>query len=250
MRVFLACTNSVDEKFRKNSKYSLESYFGGEKVCLNVLNKCGVENFLLDSGAFSYMNGQKCTKEILLKYLDRYIEFINKYNIKFFFELDVDTIFGLDFVEELRKKLEKGTGKKCIPVWHKNRGIEYWKKMVKEYDYIAIGGLAINDVKQKEYPLIKKMVDYAFINGVKVHGLGFTKTKKLENEKWHFYSVDSSSWLSSASRGQKLQVFKNGYIENFNKDKKQVKANISKIAEFNFNEWCKYQKYMDRKGWI
>ena len=206
MRVFLACTNSVDEKVRRKSKYNLESFFGGEKVCLNVLNNCGRDNFLLDSGAFSYMNGQKCTKEILLEYLDRYINFINKYNIKYFFELDVDTIFGIEFVEEMRRKLERETGKKCIPVWHKSRGIDYFKKMVDKYDYIAIGGLAIKHIKQKEYPLIKKMVDYAYERGVKVHGLGFTKTKILEKEKWKFYSVDSSSWLSSASRGQKLQI--------------------------------------------
>ena len=246
MRVFLACTNSVDEKVRRKSKYNLESFFGGEKVCLNVLNNCGRDNFLLDSGAFSYMNGQKCTKEILLEYLDRYINFINKYNIKYFFELDVDTIFGIEFVEEMRRKLERETGKKCIPVWHKSRGIDYFKKMVDKYDYIAIGGLAIKHIKQKEYPLIKKMVDYAYERGVKVHGLGFTKTKILEKEKWKFYSVDSSSWLSSASRGQKLQIFKNGCIENLNKEKRNVKANISKIAEFNFSEWCKYQKYMEK----
>lgn len=248
MRVFLACTNSVNDDIRKKSKYCLESFFGGEKVCLNVLRNCGKDNFLLDSGAFSYMNGQKCVKEDLLKYLDKYIDFINKYDIKYFFELDVDVIFGIDFVEQMRRKLENETGKKCIPVWHKSRGIDYFKKMVEQYDYIAIGGLAIKHIKQKEYPLIRKMVEYAYVNGVKVHGLGFTKTKMLEKEKWKFYSVDSSSWLSSASRGQKLQIFKNGCIENFNKDKKSVKANISKIAAFNYIEWCKYQKYMDRKA--
>ena len=249
MRIFLACTNSVEDKEKKKrSKYILETFYSGEKNCLEALKNCNKENFLLDSGAFSYMNGQKCTKEMLLNYLDRYIFFINKYDIKYFFELDVDTIFGIEFVERMRNKLEKETGKKCIPVWHKSRGIEYWKKMVEEYDYIAIGGLVFH-VKKKEWPLIKKMVDYAYKKRVKVHGLGFTKTKILENEKWHFYSVDSSSWLSSASRGQKLQIFKNGCINNVDMKKRKVKAIISKMATFNFLEWCKYQKYMDLKKW-
>ena len=246
MRIFLACTNSLENKsIIKESKYMLESFFNGEKTCLNVLKSCGVDNFLLDSGAFSYMSGAKCTKESLMEYLDRYIDFINKYNVKYFFELDVDTIFGIDFVEKLRRKLENGTGKQCIPVWHKIRGIDYWKRMVSQYKYIAVGGLAIKDIKEKEYPLIKKMVDFANIRGVKVHGLGFTKTKILEKEKWKFYSVDSSSWLSSAARGQKLQIFKNGYIKNVDMEKKKVKAKINKMAEFNFLEWCKYQRYMD-----
>ena len=249
MRIFLACSNSVEDKNKqKNSKYILETFFSGEKNCLNALNSCNKECFLLDSGAFSYMNGQKCTKELILDYLDRYIAFIKKYDIKYFFELDVDTIFGIDFVEMMRKKLEKETGKQCIPVWHKGRGIEYWKKMVAEYKYIALGGLVFH-VKKQEWPLIKKMVDYAYINGVKVHGLGFTKTKILEKEKWKFFSVDSSSWLSSASRGQKLQIFKNGHIENLDNKKRNIKAKISKIATFNYLEWCKYQKYMDLKEW-
>lgn len=245
MRIFLACTGGMQDNIKK-SKYILESFYSGERECLKILKRCSLDNFLLDSGAFTFMNGKKTTKDILLDYLDKYIAFINKYNIKYFFELDVDVIFGVEFVEYMRNKLERETRKKCIPVWHKGRGVEYWKKMVERYDYVAIGGLVTKEIKEKEYYLIKKMVNYAVMNGVKVHGLGFTKTKKILNEKWMFYSVDSSSWLSSATRGQKLQVFKNGYMQNLNKERNRYKANIQKMAEFNFLEWCKYQKYMDK----
>lgn len=251
MRVFLACSTSCTDKnnrsnFLEKNKplYLLETFFSGEKICKEVLKIVGKENFLLDSGAFSYMNGAKCTKEMLLKYLDRYIAFIKENDVKYFFELDVDVIFGIEFVEEMREKLERETGKKCIPVWHKGRGIEYWKKMVKEYKYIAIGGLAAKNIKQQEYPLIKKMVDYAYFKGVKVHGLGFTKTKELQNYK--FYSVDSSSWLSSASRGQTLSVFDGIKMVNKKIEKKEKKANIKAMTEFNFKEWLKYQKYADK----
>lgn len=253
MRIFLACSTSAcnkDERedfFKKNKPlYLLETFFSGEKTCKKVLELVGNENFLLDSGAFSFMSGAKCDKEMLLQYLDRYIEFINKYDVKYFFELDVDTIFGIEFVEEMRKKLEKETQKQCIPVWHKGRGIDYWKKMCSEYKYVAIGGLVFH-VKKAEWPLIKKMVDYAYAKGVKVHGLGFTKTKLLDEYK--FYSVDSSSWLSSASRGQKLSVFngRNMQMKDINKGNK--KANITKMAGFNLKEWIKYQKYMDEKKW-
>ena len=253
MRIFLACSTSAcnkDEKkdFFRNNKplYLLETFFSGEKTCKEVLDIVGTENFLLDSGAFSFMSGAKCTKESLLKYLDKYIAFINKHNVKYFFELDVDTIFGIEFVEEMRRKLERETGKQCIPVWHKGRGIEYWKKMVDNYKYIAIGGLVFH-VKKQEWPLIKKMVDYAYSKGVKVHGLGFTKTKDLD--KYKFYSVDSSSWLSSASRGQRLYIFNGRYMENKDIDKQNKKANITKMAGFNFKQWIKYQNYMDLKRW-
>lgn len=132
MRVFLASTTSAMNKETRNQAilegkpiYFLETFYSGEKTCKKVLNDVGYENFLLDSGAFSFMSGAECSKKMLIEYMERYIKFINENNIKYFFELDVDTIFGIEFVEELRAKLEQETNKKCIPVWHKGRGIEY-----------------------------------------------------------------------------------------------------------------------------
>lgn len=253
MRIFLAATQTGmpikerEECFLKNKPlYILETFFNGETSCLRALQKVNNERFLLDSGAFSYMNGAKCTKEILLKYLDRYIEFINKNDIKYFFELDVDTIFGIEFVEEMRKKLETQTGKKCIPVWHKGRGIEYWKKMCNDYKYVAIGGLVFH-VKKEEWPLIKKMVDYAYSKGVKVHGLGFTKTKLLNDYK--FYSVDSASWIRAAGMGQQVHFFDGKQIISRPLEKGNKKAYSSKLSAHNFKEWVKYQKYMNQKRW-
>lgn len=253
MRIFLACSQSACNKEQKKTffiankpLYLLETFFAGESTCKKTLDIVGTENFLLDSGAFSYMSGAKCTKESLLEYLDRYIKFINKYDIKYFFELDVDTIFGIEFVEEMRAKLEKETGKQCIPVWHKGRGIEYWKQMVNNYKYVAIGGLVFH-VKKQEWPLIKKMVDYAYMKGVKVHGLGFTKTRELD--KYKFYSVDSSSWLSSAGRGHTLTLFNGTNIETKKLPVTNKKTNLEKCRHHNFKEWIKYQKYMDSKGW-
>ena len=223
-------------------------HFSQEKQnAKEFLADCGdVENFLLDSGAFSYMSGAPCSKEQMEAYCDRYIEFIKENNIKYFFELDVDTIFGIEFVEKLRKKIERETGRKPIPVWHKGRGIEYWKKMCAEYDYVAIGGLVFH-VKQSERELIKKMVLYARQRGVKVHGLGFTKTKLLPD--YAFYSVDSTSWCKSAALGQNRQKFNGEYMERKRIDGQGKKIKLSKLASYNMCEWVKYQRYMDRKAW-
>ena len=253
MRIFFAATTSgwtPEDRaagFQEGKpKYILETFFAGEQHCEKVLNEVGRENFLLDSGAFSYMSGAKCTKEQLEKYLDRYIDFINRNDVKYFFELDVDTIFGIEFVEMLRSRLERGTGKPCIPVGHKCRGVEYWKKMCREYKYIAIGGLVFH-VKKQEYASIRKMVDYAHKHGVKVHGLGFTKTRELAT--WNFYSVDSSSWKTAAIRGQQLHFFNGKHIQTRPLDKGDKKTNLSRVIKHNFTEWCKYQKYMDMKRW-
>ncbi len=253
MRIYLASTTSgMKNEDRKEALkegkplYCLETFFNGEKTCKKVLNDVGNENFLLDSGAFSYMSGAKCSKEQLVEYLDRYIAFINRNDIKYFFELDVDTIFGIEFVEFMRRKLERETNKKCIPVWHKGRGVNYFKKMCDEYDYIAIGGLVFH-VKKQEYALIKKMVDYAYLRGVKVHGLGFTKTKELSNYK--FFSVDSASFTKAGALGQQIHFFNGTSITSRSLRKGNKKVDLSKLVKHNFIEWCKFQKYMDRKRW-
>lgn len=253
MRVYLAATTTgMDKKTRAEAiekgrpKYILETFFSGEKTCAEVLGLAGRENFLLDSGAFSFMSGAECSKEQLEGYMDRYIQFINKYDVKYFFELDVDTIFGIEFVEELRRRLERATGKPCIPVWHKGRGVEYFKRMCDHYKYIAIGGLVFH-VKKSEYEAIRKMVSYARGKGVKVHGLGFTKTRELEN--YEFYSVDSASWTKAAALGQQIHFFDGKGIETRQVKKGDKKVNLSKLVAHNMVEWCKYQRYMDTKRW-
>ncbi len=59
-----------------------------------------------------------------------------------FFELDIDRIVGLEKVEEFRRRIESKTGKQSIPVWHSNRGWQYFVNMCKEYNYVSIGGIA------------------------------------------------------------------------------------------------------------
>lgn len=182
MRVYLAATinggvtkaQRIEMIKKYPPKYLLETFYEGEKDCLEAMQTVGREGFLLDSGAFSYINGKQITKSDMDNYVKKYICFIKKYDVKYFFEMDVDSIFGIEAVEQWRKQIEIQTGKKCIPVWHKQRGVEYWKKMCKEYDYIAIGGLVIG-AKKQEYPYYKKLIEYAAMRGVKVHGLGFTR---------------------------------------------------------------------------
>ena len=98
-------------------------------------------------------------------------------------------------------------------------------------------------VKKQEYELIRRLVEYAYYCGVKVHGLGFTKTRELKNYK--FYSVDSASWVVSATRGQQIHFFKNGYMKTRQLEKKGHKVDLPKLVAHNMIEWTKFQKYMD-----
>lgn len=250
VRIFLASTTSqMSDELRSQTiqeckpLYFLETFYNGEKKCLKVMKDVGNDNFLLDSGGFSYLNGAKITIEDMEKYINRYIEFIVKNDIKYYFEMDVDKIFGIEIVEKWRNIIEKRTGKQCIPIWHKSRGVEYWKKMCDEYKYIAVGGFALHDIKKQEYEQIKKFVAYANNRNVKVHGLGFTKTKLLK--EYRFYSVDSSSWLASSIKGRTVCNFINKELKQRKIDKEDRKINLSKLASHNMKEWIKYQKFME-----
>ena len=155
--------------------------------------------------------------------------------------MDVDNIIGYDNVLQLRKMLES-VSSKIIPVWHKNRGIEEYKKMCKDYSgkIIAITGFKNEDIKDEQYLMFLK---YAKKYNCKVHCLGMTRKKILD--KVPFDYVDSSSWLQNAVYG----VFINGgkvtrEYSKTNRDKvivENYKQGL-KMQNFYYNKWQKICK--------
>lgn len=198
------------------------------------------ENFLLDSGAFSFLNGAQ--KVDFDAYLEEYADFINKWDIKHFFELDIDSIVGLAEVERLRSKLENLTARKPIPVWHKNRGKDYFIKMCENYPYVALGGIVTKEIPIKKYStLFPWFINTAHSHGARIHCLGYTNFEGLH--KYHFDSVDSTAWLYGNMSGT---VYKfNPTTKCMDKIKTPNGKRLSSraVAVNNFNEWVKFQKY-------
>lgn len=247
MKVCLAGTSSSEDLVKKNKpKFMLESFYSIKEWQIPYIKNCDL--FLLDSGAFSFMNsakkGTKISEKDFENYLERYINFINKYDVKYFFELDIDVIVGYEKVLKLRKKLEDATGKKSIPVFHKNRGIEEWVKMCKEYDYVAIGTSGKNDSKwTRTHPeVIYKMIKIAKENNCKVHGLGYTSMKGLN--KLHFYSVDSTTW-QEGSRFGVVHWFDGKTVQKIHNRNRNLRT-IKEINEHNYPQWIKFQDYADK----
>lgn len=243
MKVFLAATSSREAMGNEllEIPYLLESFYSlqNEKTLKRIM-KHNKQNFLLDSGAFTFMSGTG--KADFDEYLTKYIDFINKYDIKYFFELDVDSVVGYEKVKEYRKRLEKETGKKCIPVWHKSRGKDEFLKMCDEYDYVAIGGIVTKEITKEQYPFFTWFINEAHKRKCKIHGLGFTATKELH--KYHFDTVDSTNWLSGGRFGQ-LHTFNGRYIES--KSYKNKRAVYKAIDTHNLKEWIKFQRYAEKK---
>lgn len=241
MKVFLAGTYSRKNLFRNNKPlYVLESYYYIQEWQLKSLKNWGM--FLLDSGAFTFMNNFKGEVN-WQEYIDNYASFIIKNNIKYFFELDIDAVVGYEKVKEYTKYLEKKVGRKCIPVWHKSRGLEEWKRITKEYDYVAIGGIVIKEIRPKDYDIFIPLLKIAKENKCKVHGLGFTNLKGMK--KYHFYSVDSTNWLSSSRFGD-IEYFNGKEIVKYLKPKGKKTIHYTIRDDFVVKEWIKFQEYADK----
>lgn len=203
-KIFLAaCSHLKTPIVNSNTKphYILESFMdlrGGTKAKDDYVKWClTADDFLLDSGAFAFMNKAKKVDNFSVQdinnYIKEYAEFINKYDIKNFFELDLDCMFPYEQIKRARRWLEKRTHKKCIPVWHTSRGVEDFHSMCKEYHYIAIGGIT-NEIKQKDWGILWDLCDIAHQYGCIVHGLGFTPVKILNEDNCPFDTCDGTTW--------------------------------------------------------
>lgn len=217
----------------------LESFYYIDEKEVELLDR--YKSFILDSGAFTYLSNQKQATN-WEQYVIKYGNFVKAKNINLFFELDIDPIVGIEEVERLRCLLENVTERKCIPVWHKSRGLEYWKQMCKDYDYVAIGGIVTKEIKRSEHNVFHPLLKIAKESDCKVHGLGYTNLKGLE--KYKFHSVDSTSWLSG-NRFGKIYLF-NGKTMAITERKEQgLRVKSKKAALHNFSEWVKFSKYAE-----
>lgn len=229
-----------DDTIKKHRPYILESFYYTNSDTERLLPLFG--DFLLDSGAFTFMQNSK-THANWEEYLERYADFINKNNIQKFFELDIDSVVGYSKVLEYRKKLEQLTGKQCIPVWHKSRGINEYYKHCQEYPYVGIGGYVIKELTPKEFKAFPQMIRYAHQNGAKVHCLGFTRLSDLP--KYHFDSVDSTAWTTGNRFGY-VYKFNGTTMVKFDVPKGMRLADSRRVALKNYTEWIKFQKYAER----
>lgn len=229
----------ADQMLEEKRLYILESFVYIDETTTRLIPH--FKGFLLDSGAFTFMQQSPGAPD-WEAYVHRYADYINANGITHFFELDIDVLVGIKKVEELRRLLERLTGKRPIPVWHKSRGKDYFLGMAKDYEYISIGGIVTKEITRSEQRFFPWFIDKAHEAGAKIHGLGYTNLSGLH--KYKFDSVDSTSWLYG-NRG--------GFVYRFNgKTIEKIQAATGKglksreAAIHNFNEWVKFQDYAEK----
>ena len=222
----------------------LASYYYCRNIPELVAKIPKMRDFLLDSGLFSFINSGK--KVDYDRYLHEYADFVKEHGIRDYVELDVDQLVGVKETRRMRDRLESLVGWRSIPVWHTIRGKESFLQDCKEYPRICLGyylteGLP-SALTEKWTPWF---IDKAHELDCRIHGLGFTKTSLLP--KFHFDSVDSSTW----SFGQRY-----GAHFYFNRDTKKMEQRTREagkriiigpgfkgLMEYNLHQWRLYQNW-------
>lgn len=157
----------------------------------------------LDSGGFSaFTQGKQIN-------IDEYISFISQTKDLW------DVVAGLDIIgnaEASRKNLEymESKGLNPLPTFHFNSPEKELRRLIKKYDYIALGGLV--PIARQRSTMVK-WLDYCFSivkTETKVHGFGVNSVHIMK--RYPFYSVDASSWLVHAQRLATVISFENGNL--------------------------------------
>lgn len=170
---------------------------------------------ILDSGAFTFLAtalGLGGKKNVGLAdidfddYLRRYIECVKGLRRvggrPWVIELDIDRVVGYPWVHKQRNELIKhGLGDKLVNVWHSTADWDYWLFLLREARrpgrsrYVAIEG-PVPGTSDLDYT---KFLREAYSQGVLVHAFKQTSAPTLYAHP--FYSVDSTSWLSTVKYG-------------------------------------------------
>lgn len=212
------------------------------KIALKDRSPSDCKDFIADSGAFTAMNAGKTIDE---QYVERYIKWINDNDIKNFIEMDLDEVIGFEKTLDIRKKIERETGKPVIPCWHLERGEQGWKDMCDEYDYVSISLSRLTKtskwLQKNKFEPLKFFLGEARKRNCKVHALGCNDLNLLR--KYKFYSADSSTHTLGARYGTVL-YFDGHKLTNINKDR-TMKTNPRKADDNNILQMIKVMKYAE-----
>lgn len=182
----------------------------------------------LDSGAFSAYTKKKTID------VQGYISFIKRHKRKIAHYAVLDVI-GDPIATLENQVIMEQAGLNPVPCFHFGEPWSFLREYVRNYNYIALGGLAQRRNSTELYPFL----DHAFSLICDEHGMpqckthGFSITSVTVMTRYPWYSVDSVSWLIMSRMGLIYVPYKlpNGswdYLEK-QKGKKVRKIGVSDL---------------------
>lgn len=237
----LDCRSNVESIVDLSKLHILQSYAYAQDSYIEKFTLC--KDFLMDSGAFTIMHSKKNNFDIK-GFTEEYGNFVKKWNIDNFIELDIDSVFGINVYRDCLHRLQDITGKDPIRVMHAWRGKDYYEELVKQKKFICIGGLATKNMKLNR-SCLQWFIDVAHKNDCKVHGLGIGNIKLLR--KHNFDSVDTANWTNSIRFGQLYRF--NGHdivkYEGSENCPSGHRIDTNFCAVYSLKEWAKFSQYID-----
>jgi len=238
MKIFLAAIESSREHasaaVHAGAQHVLTSFFYAgylrktyRDVWLQCLRQAGLR--LIDSGAFTLRtsvsdlvstSGSANAEDVDYDaFLARYIEWLRWLRTAgladLWIELDIAMMASYDWVHRQRDKIiGAGLGAGLVNVWHSDQDWAYWIELLEECrrpgrsNYVAIEGNQLNRDPLDYTRFLKE----AYARGVRVHAFRMTSQEAIQ--KWPFYSVDSSSWITPTSQGSYVMSTRAGGVVN------------------------------------
>ena len=252
MRIYLSSVlhdhnlrNLDDFEILIQNTHILQSFAYNFNGVEKYYNEC--KSILLDSGAFTIMNAKNKKDNFNpLEYTKKYAKHIKDNNIDLFFEMDIEGVYGFEVYRDCLHCLQDITGKEPIYVFHKWRGLNYFKELVKQKNYIALGDVSVGSGSREIYKFFSWFINEAHKNNCKVHGLAFTTLNDLNY--MNFDSVDSSSWTSGSRfahpfrfDGHKMKTY------NCKRNNERQLTHNSIIRRHDYLEWKKLSQYFDEE---
>lgn len=192
------------------------------------------DQIFLDSGAFTAF-----TQGTVID-IDDYIKVIQETKLENYAVLDV---IGDWRATHRNMEYMESKGLHPIPAFHYNSPFEELERLVKNYKYIALGGLVPLAMQR---PVFQQWVDscYSIIQDkVKVHGFGVNSLWAWKRYPW--YSVDATSWVTG-SKFRRIVKFNQGKLITYKKDLTQTYGTMQTYAgnyvDLNCGNMEEYQK--------
>jgi len=189
----------------------------------------------LDSGEFSRNNAKKKGKIITIN-INRLI----------FFQLmcyeQVDLCFNLDVIDPKDDRngevsyqnweYNRQYRPDVIPIYHwgkKKKDLKYLERYMGESEYVAVGGCAdLPPGKRKEeldHLWETHLLDRHRRPRAKIHGLGLTSAELVA--RWHWHSVDSTSWAIDAGNRIILVPQKSSADSGYNYTETPIRVSVT-----------------------
>jgi len=182
--------------------HHLESYhYISKQPAVDSIRESGKTVFL-DSGAFSaFTKGVEINLPEYCRYIQRNEDIIYKDDGV----LVASVLDGIgDPLKTWQNQLAmEANGVRPLPCFHYGEDERYLEWYMERYEYITIGGM-VPIAKPQLYFWLDRIWEKYLCDGsgrprLKVHGFGLTTQGLMERYPW--WSVDSSSWVQSASNG-------------------------------------------------